>query len=166
MFVRYGDRSGQGESTVGVTALGNPQAGARTGAILVNDQRLSITQEGRGCAITLSTPAEPVGYTGGRRTLAITTLAGCPWTVTSSAPWLLPLTASGSGAGNVAYDVQPNTGTAREGSLTVGTAQVVISQAAAPVAPPCTFTIDRPAQDFTAAGGQTTVAVSTQADPE
>jgi hypothetical protein len=162
-WLKVATTSGQGAATISVTAAENEAAAARTGGITVNDQRLDFTQEGRGCTIMLSGPTEPIAATGGNGALNIGTLAGCPWTVTTSAPWVVPSVTSGSSATTVPFEVQPNTDTAREAVITVGAASVTISQdAAAVVATPCTFTLDEATRDFPAAGGNGSVSVNTQ----
>jgi hypothetical protein len=156
--------SGQGAATINVTASPNDAAAARTGAITVNDQRLDFTQEGRGCTIGLSGPNGAVASSGAHGSLVITTLAGCPWTVTTSAPWVVPSTASGSGATTIAYDVQANADAAREAVISVGAATFTVSQDAAPTAAACSFTLDQTTRDFTAAGGNGAVSVTSQPD--
>ena len=155
--------SGQGDGTFTASASRNDLTTVRSGGVAVNDQRLGITQEGQGCTFTLTGPSEPVPAGGGRRVVSVGTLAGCAWSATSSVPWIVIVNGSGAGPANVAFDVQPNSGAAREASITVGSRVYVVSQAAAPTAPPCTFTIDRQTQDFPVAGGQATVTVTTQA---
>ena len=94
--------------------------------------------------------------------MQVSTLAGCPWTVTTSATWLTPLTTSGSGAGNVAYDVSANTGAIREATLTVAGRTFIVSQDAAPTAPPCSFSINPTSRDVPSTGGRLSVAVTSQ----
>ena len=49
-------------------------------------------------------------HEGGAGTVVVSALGGCPWTVTSQAPWLvITSAASGSGNGGVNFTVQPNT---------------------------------------------------------
>jgi hypothetical protein len=65
--------------------------------------------------------------------------------------------ASSTGAGSVTYSVQPNTGNARTGTLTVAGQTVTISQTK------CTYAIAPTSQTFNAAGGTGgPVAVTTQ----
>lgn len=161
-WLKLATTAGQGTATIAVTAESNAQAAARTGALVVNDQRLDITQDGRGCTIALQGSTQMVAAAGGRSTLQITTLSGCPWTVTASAPWVAPLTAAGSGSATVAYDVSANSSSEREASIAVGTQRVIVTQAAAPAAPPCTFTIDPVTRDVAAVGGQVVASVTTQ----
>jgi hypothetical protein len=152
--------SGQGGATVSVTATANDAASARVGSLTVNDQRIDLTQEGRGCAISLAGPTATVAASGGHDSLTISTLPGCPWTIMTSAPWVVPTVQSGSGAAAVPYDVLPNTDVAREASVTVGAAMVTVSQAGAPTAPPCSFSLDAASRDFPATGGAGSVAVT------
>ena len=146
-WLQLASTSGQGAATIGVTVASNAQATARTGAIVVNEQRLMLSQDGRGCTITLSGPTAAMPVGGGRGTVQVATLAGCTWTATASAPWLTPLSTSGSGAANIAYDVSANTGAAREASLTIGGRTFIVSQDAAPTAPPCSFSINPPSRE-------------------
>ena len=162
-WMQLASTSGQGASTIAVTVGSNAQAASRTGGIVVNEQRLTLTQDGRGCTITLSGPTTPSTVAGGRATMQVSTLTGCPWTVTSSAPWLTPLATSGSGAASVAYDVSANTGAAREASLTVAGRTFVVSQDAAPTAPPCSFSINPASRDLPSTGGRVSVDVTSQA---
>ena len=163
-WLQLASTSGQGTATIAVTVASNAQAAARNGVIVVNnEQRVTLNQEGRGCTITLSGPTAPMPLSGGRGTLQIATLAGCPWSVTSSSTWLTPLTTSGSGSANVAYDVSANTGSAREASLTVAGRTFIVSQDAAPTAPPCSFSINPASRDLAASGGATSVDVTSQA---
>ena len=160
-WLQLASTSGQGAATIAVNFSANNAAAARSGAIVVNDQRIQLSQEGRGCTITLSGATDPVPASGGRRSLQIATLQECPWTIATSAPsWLQATVTSGSGPATVAYDVQANSGSAREASLTVGTRSFIVSQLAAPAAPPCTFTIDPAARELPAIGGSGTVSVS------
>jgi hypothetical protein len=162
-WLKLTSTSGQGAATITVTASSNDAAAARTGSITVNDQRLDLTQDGRGCAISLGGPAGTVPASGSHGSLTISTLAGCPWTLSSSAAWVVPATTSGTGASTVAYDVQANTDVAREATLSAGTARFVVSQAAAPAAPACTYALDASQRDFPASCGSGAVAVTTQA---
>ena len=162
-WLQLASTSGQGASTIAVTVASNTLAASRSGAIVVNEQRLMLNQEGRGCTITLTGPTAPMAVSGGRGTLQVATLAGCAWTVTSSSPWLTPLTTSGSGSANVAYDVSANTGVAREASLTVSGRTFLVSQDAAPTAPACSFSINPTSRDLPASGGTMSVDVTSQA---
>jgi hypothetical protein len=155
--------AGQGDGTFTATASRNDLTTVRSGGVVVNDQRLGITQEGQGCSFTLTGSSDPVPSGGGRRVLTVGTLAGCAWNATSSVPWIVIVNGSGAGPATVTFDVQANGGAAREASISVGSRVFLVSQAAAPTAPPCTFTIDRPTQSFPVTGGQATVAVTAQA---
>ena len=76
-------------------------------------------------------------HDGGAGTVVVSALGGCPWTVTSQAPWLvITSAASGSGNGGVNFTVQPNTtGSARSGTFNVSGQVVTVLQTAAPVSP-------------------------------
>ena len=73
--------------------------------------------------------------------MTVTTTAGCAWTATSNVPWLTLTTgASGNGGGTVGYNVAVNTGSARNGTLSIAGHTFTVSQAAP--TPSCTYSID------------------------
>lgn len=152
--------SGQGNGSFTATAARNEQPAARTGAIVVNNQQITITQEARACTITLQGPAQPVPPTGGTATVQVSTVAGCAWTAGSSAPWLVLRADSGSGSGLVPFDVQPNPGPEREASVTVNGQSVVVTQRG--LMPACNFSIAPQSREFPASGGQAAVAVTAE----
>ena len=69
----------------------------------------------------------------------MTTLAGCAWSATTSAPWItIGGTGTGSGSGTFGYTVAANSvATPRNGTIAVGGQVVTISQNAAP----CSYTL-------------------------
>ena len=83
------------------------------------------------CTYTLGPPSSATfGRAGGSSLLVITSPAGCPWTATSNAPWIIvPGDASGSGSGTASYKVIANpTVTARTGAITIGTTTFNVTQ--------------------------------------
>jgi hypothetical protein len=156
--------SGQGNDTVAATVSRNEQPVSRSASLTVNDQRLTITQQPRPCDLSLQGLAGTIPFTGGTGTMRVTTIAGCAWTATSSAPWLLVQTSAGSGTADIRFDVLANDGPAREATITVAGQTTIISQAAVVTAPVCTYTIDSQAQAFPVSGGPGSVTVSTLPD--
>jgi hypothetical protein len=156
--------SGQGNDTVAATVSRNEQPVSRSASLTVNDQRLTITQQPRPCDLSLQGLAGTIPFTGGTGTMRLTTIAGCAWTATSSAPWLLVQTSAGSGTADIRFDVLANDGPAREATITVAGQTTIISQAAVVTAPVCTYTIDSQAQAFPVSGGPGSVTVSTLPD--
>jgi hypothetical protein len=158
--------SGQGEATVSATVARNEQPVSRSAALTVNDQRLTITQQPRPCDLSLQGFAGTVPFAGGTGTVRVTTIAGCAWTATSSAPWLLVQTPTGSGTADVRFNALANDGPAREAGITIAGQTTVITQAAVVVAPVCTYAINSQSQAFPVSGGTGSVTVSTPSDCE
>ena len=70
-----------------------------------------------------------VGAIGGPFTVNVTATATCSWSTTSNVSWLTVVSGSGSGSGTVTYDVAPNTGPPRSGTLTIAGSTFTVSQA-------------------------------------
>lgn len=87
------------------------------------------------CPLSLATAATAFGSAGGSGTITVTTPAQCGWTLSSTAPWLVVRTSSGTGPATVAFDVVANTGAPRTATLAAGTATATVSQAADTTAP-------------------------------
>lgn len=153
--------SGQGTATLAVTVARNDLPAARSGAVAVNDQRFTISQEPRPCTYELRASTSSLSSEGGRGSITVETLSGCPWTAASSAAWLRVLTPSGNGAGSLAFEAAVNSGQAREASIAVAGQSVTISQsgAAPPLEPNCTVTLAPVTIDAAAAGGTHTVTL-------
>jgi len=85
----------------------------------------------------------------------------CTWTVSSNQAWATASSASGTGSGTVTLSVGANTATAdRTAALTVAGTAVAITQAAAVIAPACTFTLS-PSSITVVASGATFSATLT-----
>lgn len=118
------------------------------------------------CTFALSTGATINGYpTGGSFTEAVTTQSGCSWTASSQAPWIhVPSGAGGSGTGTFAFTLDPNTGAARSGTLTVAGEIIVVDQTAPAGSPQpaCTYALSIGATiNGYPSGGTFPVAVTT-----
>jgi len=108
------------------------------------------------CAVTLSGAGALFPAVGGGGSVGITTGAGCPWTVTATAPWVSVVTASGTGSGSSIISVAANPATvARTASVMVGALAYRIDQEAA-----CAYSISSSGQTFPAAGGTASVAIT------
>ena len=174
--------SGQGNATVQFRVDSNPTAAAREGGITVNNQRAIVRQAS--CQARLAIPDVQFPAAGGAATVTVTAPGGCVWNLSSSASWIiLTPPVSGSGAGTVSVTVAQNTGAARIGTIIVGNADVSISQAAttgqpatgqpapgqpapglpAPglPAPSCGISLQPTSVSVPAAGGGSSVAVTT-----
>lgn len=156
--------SGQGAATLAVSVARNDLPAARSGAVAVNDQRFTISQEPRPCTYELRASTTSLSSGGGRGSIAVETLSGCAWTAASSAAWLHVLTPSGSGSGSVAFEAVPNSGDAREASIAIAGQSVTIGQSGAsqpdnPGGPSCSVTLTPTTITAVAAGGTHTVTL-------
>ena len=93
----------------------------------------TVTQSS-GCSFSISPAAQAVGDGGGPGSVAVSTSPGCVWTAASSAPWArITSGPSGTGAGNVAFIVDPTpTSLPRSTTLSIAGQTFTISQAGAP----------------------------------
>jgi|GEM_PF-490380 len=116
---------------------------------------------GPACGYALASTAVSVAAAGGSGSVALTASAGCSWTANSSAAWVVPTPASGTGSVTISYTVAANAGIARSCTLTIGGQVLTISQAAGSsdaTAP--TVTLTAPAAGATVSG---TIAVTAAA---
>src|SRR5207249_258104 len=81
---------------------------ARTGLVTIADQVLSITQAGATCIYALSPLTNSHG--GGTETglVTVTTLYGCPWTISNANNWIIFPSTNGTGNTPVSYIVTNN----------------------------------------------------------
>jgi hypothetical protein len=180
-WIQVSPASGQGEASLTLTAAANPQAAPRTGNIVVNGQRFTMSQEPAPCQYQLSHPATDVPAQGGSTSVQVTSLGGCPWTTTSNISWIHVTPATGTGSGDVALVIDPNSGSARSAQVTIAGVAFTVNQAApapdpapAPVpgpapaplpvpspSPQCSYSIDPVTRTFKDKGGDGTVKVIT-----
>jgi uncharacterized repeat protein (TIGR01451 family) len=101
-----------------------------------SDNEATDTVDAVACSYSLGSSSATAPDTGGTGSVDLTADSGCPWTAASNDPWIT-ITTAGSGYGNagIGYQVEANTGAAREGALTIAGLTFVITQAAAYVAP-------------------------------
>jgi hypothetical protein len=91
----------------------NGSATARTGVITVAGQAVTVTQDGTpvvpSCTYRIEPEQAQYAEDGGTGSIAITTAAGCPWSASSNAPWVIVTTpGAGTGSGSVTYRVDAN----------------------------------------------------------
>ena len=160
--------SGSGNGTVEFHLPAN-FGSSRTGTLTIADRTYTLTQLAPGappppppCIYTINPASANVAEQGGPATATVTTAANCTWTATSNVPWITVTSgASGSGNGSVAYTVAGNSGTARQGALTIAGQTLTITQAA--VTPTCSYTINPGSADVAsgaAAGPAVTVTTT------
>ena len=105
---------------------------ARSGAITIGGQTLTVRQEAAPCTFGLSTASQRYDARGGYGFVNVFTRPTCSWTAMSNnRDWLL-VTDQGAGTGNgvVNFSVVVNTGTERVGTLTIGGQTFWVTQGA------------------------------------
>ena len=155
--------SGNGNGTVNFTAQPNTGA-ARTATMTVAGQSFTINQAAGAapsCTFTLNPTSHSPTAAGGATSVAVTTAAGCSWSTTGLPAWITFTSGNGTGTGNgtVNLTVAANTGAARNATLTIAGQAFSVNQAAA--SPSCTYSLNPTSFSAAAAGGPTTVAVTT-----
>ena len=84
------------------------------------------------CSFSINPTSASFAAAGGTASVSVTTQAGCNWTAVSNNSFItITSGASGSGSGTVNYSVAANTGTSRNGSLTIAGLTHSVSQAGA-----------------------------------
>jgi Domain of unknown function (DUF5666)/Putative binding domain, N-terminal/Viral BACON domain len=132
-----GDRSGQGEASVGFSVAANPVPSARSGTIVVGSQTVELSQAAAACRFSISRTRDSVGFGGGQLSVDVSTLTGCTWTATSKASWITVSSGpSGNGNGTVGLSVAPNSGDQRVGQVDVSGQIYTVAQDAVPSSPP------------------------------
>jgi hypothetical protein len=126
---------GTGNGKVNYKVEANPSPSQRIGQILIEGQLHSITQSGIECNFSMAPTTATFPHTGGNRTVNVTVAAGCGWTASSNAAWLV-VTSGGSGNGNgvVSYSVAPNSSAGtRTGRITVSGKFIDVTQSSGPL---------------------------------
>ena len=152
--------AGQGDGTVEVAAASNPDPQVRRGTIVLNEQRVEMTQAAAECTYTLSEPSGTFAQAGGSGVFDVRAASQlCSWAVSSDSPWIVVRSGqTGRGTAAVSFDVTAGTGTSRTGAITAAGLRFLVSQEPAI---PCSFTVSPRAANVAGAGGAVTVTVTT-----
>jgi hypothetical protein len=104
--------AGSGPGTVGYSVSANSNTDSRAGTLTIGGQAHTVTQQGRPatiCNYEIAPANAEFGKDAGTGTLTVTAAAGCAWSASSSAPWVVVTAGSqGSGDGTVSYTVSAN----------------------------------------------------------
>ncbi|HEX7151316.1 MAG TPA: N,N-dimethylformamidase beta subunit family domain-containing protein [Thermoanaerobaculia bacterium] len=124
-WITFSPAAGQGSGSVSVTIA--PSSGtARSGSVTVARNRVSVTQT-NDCSTTVANTPQVFTRTGGAGSIGVTSCSG--WTATSNASWITLTNSSGSGNGNVGFNVAANgTNRSRTGTITIAGQPVTITQ--------------------------------------
>jgi hypothetical protein len=147
-----GGTTGTGTGTFSFTVAAATDTTARTGALTVAGQSVSVSQQGLACAYALLPPSRSFDAVGGPAAFDVNTTPTCSWTIASTAHWLTVISvASGTGNGTVTYTVATNADTtSRTANLTAGDRAHAVTQSGLGG---CTVAIDRDHDTFTISGG-------------
>jgi hypothetical protein len=162
-----GTATGTGPGSVRFNVLSNGGA-ERTGSVQVAGRTLTITQGGlpaQTCAFTVSPTDSTIEAAGGDVTVTVTAASGlnCPWTATSSAPFITVKSgSSGTGSGTAVLTLANNAGGARAGQATVAGQTVTVLQASSSPTG-CAFSVMPLQTSIPANGGNVVVTVTNTA---
>ena len=130
-------RNGQGEAVVPFTVAANPTASARSAAITVSGDRVTVNQAGAPCSFDLDRSGDSIGAAGGPLLVSVTTLAGCAWTASAAVPWISVRSGqNGAGSGGVTLTVSRNDGNDRTATVTIATHPFTVAQSTPGHKPP------------------------------
>ena len=117
--------------TVSYTVAENTSLQSREGTIRVGDATFTVRQEDFRCPLApVDSATVNVGRGGGRHSVTGGTNSSCSFMVSADRDWIM-VPSSISGNGTVNIDVKPNSGIARNGTVSIGSARIRIIQEAA-----------------------------------
>ena len=100
---------GAGSATIGYLLATNPVPLARTGAVMLADRTLLVTQGAAPCAFGITPPSQTHGYAMETGSVNVATFFTCAWTASTPNSWISILSgASGRGDGQLRYSVSSN----------------------------------------------------------
>ncbi|RPJ27004.1 MAG: hypothetical protein EHM35_14485, partial [Planctomycetaceae bacterium] len=144
-----------GPDTVVFTVAANTGS-ARSGNLAVAGRTFIINQAA-GCEYSINPPSAYFEPTGGTGSFELSSLIGaCPWTATSSKPWLqITSPASGAGSATITYNVGPNSGADRTATISVAGLVFTATQESG-----CSLQISPARADFGDLGGGGAITVN------
>ena len=155
--------SGSGNGSVSYSVAANTGTTTRIGTVMIGGQTFTVTQAGLPCLVTISpTSLNLTSSIAASGNVVVTASVTCGWTAASNDAWItIGVGATGTGNGNVAYNVASNTSaTSRTGTMTIGGQTFTLMQPGAP----CGTTISPSSSNLTtpaAAIGSVTVTTGT-----
>jgi hypothetical protein len=152
--------SGQGSGTIRFAASANADPVARTGALVVNDGRVQVTQAPGECSFQLPQASASFPQAGGSGNVDVhASSALCQWSATSNANWItITSPASGKGSASVAFSVAPTTGPPRSGTLTIAGLSFSVTETEG-----CAYDVSPLSVTVDPSGGARTLSVTTAA---
>jgi hypothetical protein len=134
--ITFGD-SGEGNGAVTYSITANPSHKSREGTLTIAGQTFTITQEGIDCSYSITPTSQSHSSNTETGAVQVSASGDCPWTASSNINWTNIVSGgSGNGDGTVTYAIMENTGTTREGTLTIAGQTFTITQAGKQSDPP------------------------------
>lgn len=159
-WVTFTAPSGTGNGNVIYSVSANTSSNSRSTIITVEGLAFMLTQLPGACTYGIS----PLGanFTNSAfsaQTFAVVTQSACPWVAMCPDAWITLTTSSGSGAGNVVYNIAANAGIGRNSTITVnGIAFFTVTQQGTS----CSYLLQPISESFGALGGSDIFQVVTQ----
>ena len=153
-----GPNSGQGDGSIEYRVAANGDPVTRRGGIVLNNQRVDISQAAGTCVLQLRQPSASFAQAGGGGAIdVIASSQMCTWTASTEASWIT-FTSSVNGKGNasVNFSVAASSGPPRTTTISVGNQQFSVTQSVG-----CSYSISPTSQSVSPAGGRGTIAIST-----
>jgi len=160
---------GQGDGTVTLAVEANSST-ARTAHLVVAGNTVTVDQASGvpgapspppppACSYTIQPGGQTMPAAGGPGTIDVAAAANdCSWTAVSNAAWItITGGASASGNGRVTFTAAANSGGSRTGTISVAGQTFTLSQAGVS----CSYSINPASEAIVAAGGSSTIAVTT-----
>lgn len=149
--------SGQGPGTVEFAAVANVDPVTRTGALLVNDGSVPVTQAAGQCSYQLAQPSAAFSQAGGAGSVALQASSPlCLWSATSNVTWMTVAPSTGKGSASISFNVSPATGPPRTGTLLIAGLSFPVTESEG-----CTYQVAPLADTVDPSGGSSTVTVTT-----
>jgi hypothetical protein len=156
-WIKIGSGStGSGNGSIGFDVTANIGA-ARSGTVTIAGQTFTVNQA-TGCSYAINPASASIAAAGGSGpAVAVASAAGCAWTTVSNATWITVTSGSSdSGNGTVHFKMDPNTGAARSGTLTIAGQTFTVNQAVS-----CSYAINPANVSVAAAAGNGPVVTVT-----
>lgn len=129
-WVTLSQASGTDSGTVNLTVAANSGANARSAAVNIAGQSLTVNQSGASCSYVLRSATSTVPATGGSSTATVVAPASCSWTASTGESWItLNSGTSSSGEADVDFTAAANPGPSnRTGLITIAGQNFTVSQ--------------------------------------
>jgi hypothetical protein len=151
--------TGQGNGSVEFAAASNPDPAVRRGAVVLNDQRLEVTQAAGECRFSLAGGSATFAQAGGSGRVELRASSNlCNWTAQSNAEWVVVGTTAGRGSADVPFEVRSTSGPPRSATITAGGERFEVNQTEG-----CAYTIAPATFNAPASGGSGSLSIATAA---